>query len=1298
MREMDELSAGIEKLKRNSDSQKRLIEQLQKDRAVLIERTRFLGQKLSEAYVIYEEAGKRILDFVDKETAPVKNQIAELKAETKKLSGIEQELKIHSSYLSKVRTDDSDLKARLAEAEKAIKKLDDLVTVSRAQTERLKQKETKEDQTLESRLSAIKSLFEGQLKASQDRMGLKISEASEETLQDATDSINALAASHAELRKNLSQTSLFVRQLKVSTATLRKQLENAGSARTEIEKKLSANHASIKGLDSSVSRLARRLDSISLEDDKLEKRLAELRKSAEESIITKAGHIKAHLDSHQKRQEGLLESRLRNFSGDISAKLAKLNERLASERKQAGEEATLLNGRIIDSQKGAQSIKAELEKRLTMHQASIRDIDAAMARVAKRLEGINLEDEKLEKRLSEIRKASEESIVRRVGQLKEHVDSRVKTHDEMLAARLAGVNERLDSRISRISSELGSKVARINESIDAEKQDVSSRIQKQNAAFAKLAKDQHVHFESARSEIERRISSARTTLGETLDSRGAQLKTHLDYQQKKQSEMVESRLRSFSDDFAGKISRINEMLASERKQIAETRALMGEKFVGSEKNARLIRDKLEKRLTMHQASIRDMDSAMARMAKRLEGINLEDEKLEKRLSEIRKASEESIVRRVGQLKEHVDGQKERIGEELSSKISGVNQLLDSRISGASKELESKIARMNERLAAERKEIGDVESLISERIAEAHKVTSAREGRLQKEIEAARKQAVEHDSALSSRMEKQAADLRVVLKEHHDHLQSVKAELEKRVTGIRSIAEEAIVTKAGQMKSHLDAHQKRQEGLLESRLRNLSDDISAKLAKMNERLAAERKQAAEMEALLNGRIMDSQKGAQSIKAELEKRLTMHQASIRDMDSAMARVAKRLEGINLEDEKLEKRLSEIRKASEESAERRVGKLKSHMELADQKQLERIDAKLKALTGAEKAVSDSRKSLEDAIASKAVQLKENVDSYQKKQSELLEAKIKAVNEGFAARIARVNERLASESKQIDDMEALVNEKVRDSQEAFDSKLSESYAQIAKRISQVSSHVASEKKAIEGMRNALEREMRGEQKALSARVTAVHEKSLQRVSKLSEEVSAERKSLAEQRAKFSERMNAANQAISRLHELTGSLEGRLSRHEESVSARIEKNHAAVSQTLKRTESLASALGKSGASSKELDAKVAVMEARLKQLPEFMTGIEKKLSGQQEYLKGLESALTRVVKMVESVNLEDRRLDKKLSQDKEEVMRRLLEEQQTDKKETVRLREEVAGLKKDIAQWQQEQARLYELLKEEEA
>ncbi|MCX6814344.1 MAG: hypothetical protein NTY20_01700 [Candidatus Aenigmarchaeota archaeon] len=836
MKEIDELSTGIEKLKKNSDSQKRLIEQLQKDRAFLIERTRFLGQKLGEAYVIYEEAGKRILDFVDKETAPIKNQIAELKAETRKISAIEQELKIHTSYLSKIRSGDESLKNRLLEAEKVIKKLSELTSLSKSHIERLREKEAKEDEALESRLTETKGHFETQLKTAQDRLSLKISEASEEVLQDATDSVNVLAASHEELKRNLSRTSLFVRQLKVNTVSLKKQLENAGFSRAEIEKRVSGHQASIKELDSAVSKIAKRLDSINLEDEKLEKRLAELRKSADESISSKTGQLKAHFDLNQKRQAELFETRMKAVYEDFAARVAKINERLASERK---------------------------------------------------------------------------------------------------------------------------------------------------------------------------------------------------------------------------------------------------------------------------------------------------------------------------------------------------------------------------------EMGSIESLISRKIAESQKTVSLRESRLEKEI-----------------------------------------------AGVRKHAAEAIDYK------------------------------------------------------------------------------------------------------------------------------VGQLKSHIEISDQKQVELIERRLKAIAEFDRKISEIRKSAEESISSKAGQLKAHADLNQKRHAELLEARLKAVYEEFAGRIAKINESLAGERRDIADVESLINERIKESQENFDSKLSESYDHIENRISHVSSHVASEKKAVAEMKIVLERGIREEQKALSSKITGLSEKSWQRISGLSGDVSAEKKNLAEQRAKFSENIRNTVQAIARLNEFTKSLDSRIKKHEYSASEKIEKNEEEVSDALKRIDSLATGLEKSGSFSKDLNVKLGRMESqiyserkallekvksmesslrtsslvtsalnkqlnalssskvsadkrisgaetRMKQLQaidsaigskvekhhidfqnlikeqaknaEFRTEIEKRVSSQQEYVKGMESALTRVVKMIENVNVEDKRLEKRLSEDKEEMMRKLLEEQQSDKAEISKLREEIADLKKDIKEWQEEQIKLYELLKEED-
>jgi chromosome segregation ATPase len=299
----------------------------------------------------------------------------------------------------------------------------------------------------------------------------------------------------------------------------------------------------------------------------------------------------------------------------------------------------------------------------------------------------------------------------------------------------------------------------------------------------------------------------------------------------------------------------------------------------------------------------------------------------------------------------------------------------------------------------------------------------------------------------------------------------------------------------------------------------------------------------------------------------------------------------------------------------------------------------------------------------------------------------------------------------------------------------------------------VASEKKAIEELKTGLEREMREEQKALSARISSASEKSLKRVSDLSGEVSAEKEDLAAQRAKFSQNVESANQAIASLDGLAKALESRLKKHEDVTAARIQKSEAAISDSIKRISSLTVALEKSGSFSKDLDARLGKVDSqayserkalleKVKNLDsglkastlaisnlnrqlkaagseaaakaekqklasermakeqdrnaEFRNGVEKRLAGQQEYMKGLESAITRIAKMIESMNLEDKSLEKRLAEHKEEIVKRILEEQKLDKKEVSGIREEFEALRKELKEWQEEQAKLYELLKED--
>jgi septation ring formation regulator EzrA len=65
-------------------------------------------------------------------------------------------------------------------------------------------------------------------------------------------------------------------------------------------------------------------------------------------------------------------------------------------------------------------------------------------------------------------------------------------------------------------------------------------------------------------------------------------------------------------------------------------------------------------------------------------------------------------------------------------------------------------------------------------------------------------------------------------------------------------------------------------------------------------------------------------------------------------------------------------------------------------------------------------------------------------------------------------------------------------------------------------------------------------------------------------------------------------------------------------------------------------------------------------------------------------------------MSLEDKSLEKRLAEHREEILKRILEEQESDKKSVSGIREEFESLRKELREWQEEQAKLYELLKED--
>ena len=80
MSELTELEQVMRSLKKETQEKKRFITELENEKKYLEERNRFLIEKLKQAGVLYEESGKRLIDFVEQNIKPLKTKIEEFEA------------------------------------------------------------------------------------------------------------------------------------------------------------------------------------------------------------------------------------------------------------------------------------------------------------------------------------------------------------------------------------------------------------------------------------------------------------------------------------------------------------------------------------------------------------------------------------------------------------------------------------------------------------------------------------------------------------------------------------------------------------------------------------------------------------------------------------------------------------------------------------------------------------------------------------------------------------------------------------------------------------------------------------------------------------------------------------------------------------------------------------------------------------------------------------------------------------------------------------------------------------------
>jgi chromosome segregation ATPase len=327
----------------------------------------------------------------------------------------------------------------------------------------------------------------------------------------------------------------------------------------------------------------------------------------------------------------------------------------------------------------------------------------------------------------------------------------------------------------------------------------------------------------------------------------------------------------------------------------------------------------------------------------------------------------------------------------------------------------------------------------------------------------------------------------------------------------------------------------------------------------------------------------------------------------------------------------RLSEMKKEVEEVMDSKFGKIKSGLGLSNQRQVQLLENKLKAIAEVEKRLSLMRKEAEDSMDSRMERAKSHLELTGQKQAELIESKLKTLAEfekklsGQQASIREISSSLGTVGRKLNSM-GLDDDKLEKrllqlkaaAQEELASKVSGLNDLLENKLSQVYSHVASEKKALAETRASLEREIRAEQKALLSKLAALSEKSEKKAAELSGEISSEKKGLSEERTRFSGSMRSAAQAIARLDEFSKSLDSRLGKSQDDISGRIKLIETRLNGSIEKSKT---------ASAEKTDTLYSSLNARLAKLESGVYSerddFSKRLKSMERDSKALSMALS---------------------------------------------------------------------------
>ncbi len=719
MKELSELEAGVVRLKKNEEQQRRIIAALEKEKEELIARSNSFSERLSRMQESYQQASQKIMDFVKNQVEPIKERLAEIGVELRSIDGIEKEISSQKKRSDKDESVINSLINQINMMQKDLESVNLLRSSLRDQSKSLEETRREMVRELERNIDSIKDDFEK--KRVQD-IKSQMSEFRKE--------IKRIAGIEEEFRAyKKTQDSAFY---KISQNVA--DLEGTLAEIKLLRKRADSTEEFSKTLDSKLGKLSR------FQGDSL----AELRSELLKDLQKAADSMRKDFD--QKRLDDN-KAQLMEFRTEIN-RISNLEEEMRGYKKSHDSELSRISRLLEDAPSEIKIIKQKLSEAESMltgfakNSVSRSEFSDLFSNLNKRLEDSENRLFSLDKMLASERASIEKHIMELASDEK-IMDRTQETVRKAISERIAEIDSRMSGNLKAIAGQAKANaevIAKIREQISG-----IDTLEENSDAIAKL-RERLTKMELASKQISDN-QGVLETLGERTRNIDAMTRE------------VPKRLSSVEDSI-GKINEAKEILLERSQSLAEQLKSLEEnlseerqRIAAIEKEFGVTDKKKESRLDRLDREIGDVRNALAEIdvvRSRLDGIDsfskMLDEKLAKESKSIRSEMDKRIDKEKGE-------QLSRISDEMK-RLSGLASEMD----GYSKSQEKRFDRMQKDMTSLQDSASAIPGIMSdmESMKSAIQQTLSDSKTLSSDYDSVSKQASENSGLIASLRERVVA--------------------------------------------------------------------------------------------------------------------------------------------------------------------------------------------------------------------------------------------------------------------------------------------------------------------------------------------------------------------------------------------------------------------------------------------------------------------------------------------------------------------------------------------------------------